>query len=50
MTEHIHISAAEFVVFFMYFVIATVLIRTLSVYVHSKGNNGPFSNALAYLA
>jgi hypothetical protein len=34
----------------MYFIIATVLIRTLSVYVHSKGNNGPFSHALAYIA
>jgi hypothetical protein len=49
MTEHIHISAAEFVVFLMYFIIATVLLRTLSAYVHSKGQNGPFSNALAYI-
>lgn len=50
MTEHVHISAAEFVVFFLYFVMATILLRVLSTYVHSKGNNGPFSNALAFIA
>ena len=50
MTDHIHISAVGFIVFLLYFVIATVLIRTAAAAVHSRGGAGPFSNALAFIA